>query len=103
MATPIVFMTMSPEGEGGGQHHQASALLAAEAYRAAADPQRFPEQISREGLKPWQALRLFQSARFRRRGQPPPKPEDFYIIRTGEYDPLLGETFAEREVSFRIG
>jgi LmbE family N-acetylglucosaminyl deacetylase len=45
-------------GEGGGQHHQASTQLTREAFRAAADPSRFPEQIA-EGLRPWQAKRLF--------------------------------------------
>ncbi|HSR52276.1 MAG TPA: PIG-L family deacetylase [Acidobacteriota bacterium] len=91
---PTVILTLNPGGEGGGQHHQASARLALEAFRAAGDPDRFPEQIGREGLSPWQPLRLFQS--FRRRvedfkdGAPP-----VYTIETGTYDPLLGETWAE--------
>ena len=45
-------------GEGGGQHHQASARLTLEAFRAAADPARYPEQIA-QGLRPWQAKRVF--------------------------------------------
>ena len=57
---PDVLLTMSPEGMGGGQHHQASAILAAEAFRAAADPARFPEQI-RDGLRPWQIKKLYRS------------------------------------------
>ena len=56
---------------GGGQHHQASARLAHEAFRAAADPARFPEQI-KEGLRPWQARKVYQAGggswRRRRRG-----------------------------------
>jgi hypothetical protein len=56
---PDVIVTMSPEGTGGGQHHQTSAVLATEAFRAAADPAQFPEQI-REGLRPWQALKLYR-------------------------------------------
>ena len=35
------------------RHHQASALLTMEAFRAAGDPTKFPEQI-KEGLLPWQ-------------------------------------------------
>ena len=35
----------------GHGHHQASAILTKEAFRAAADPNRFPEQI-KEGLQP---------------------------------------------------
>jgi LmbE family N-acetylglucosaminyl deacetylase len=46
------------ERDGHG-HHQASNLLAKEAFRAAADANRFPEQI-KEGLHPWQAKKLYQ-------------------------------------------
>jgi LmbE family N-acetylglucosaminyl deacetylase len=45
------------ERDGHG-HHQASAILTKEAFRAAADPKRFPEQIA-QGLKPWQAKKLY--------------------------------------------
>jgi LmbE family N-acetylglucosaminyl deacetylase len=45
------------ERDGHG-HHQASSILAKEAFRAAADPKRFPEQIA-EGLKPWQAKKFY--------------------------------------------
>ena len=58
---PDVIVTMSPEGTGGGQHHQTSAVLATDAFRAAADPAQFPEQI-RDGLRPWQALKLYRPA-----------------------------------------
>ena len=42
----------------GHGHHQASSILAKEAFRAAADPKRFPEQIA-AGLQPWQAKKLY--------------------------------------------
>jgi LmbE family N-acetylglucosaminyl deacetylase len=42
----------------GHGHHQASAILTKEAFRAAADPNRFPEQI-KQGLLPWQAKKLY--------------------------------------------
>src|SRR5450755_4180434 len=42
----------------GHGHHQASAILTKEAFRAAADPKRFPEQI-KEGLQPWQPKKLY--------------------------------------------
>src|SRR6204780_3965746 len=45
------------ERDGHG-HHQVSAILTKEAFRAAADPNRFPEQI-REGLRPWQPKKLY--------------------------------------------
>jgi hypothetical protein len=42
----------------GHGHHQASSILTKEAFRAAADPKRFPEQIA-QGLQPWQARKLY--------------------------------------------
>jgi LmbE family N-acetylglucosaminyl deacetylase len=42
----------------GHGHHQASSILAKEAFRAAADPKRFPEQIV-AGLEPWQAKKFY--------------------------------------------
>ncbi len=45
------------ERDGHG-HHQASAILTKEAFRAAADPRRFPEQMA-QGLEPWQAKKLY--------------------------------------------
>jgi LmbE family N-acetylglucosaminyl deacetylase len=42
----------------GHGHHQASSILTREAFRAAADQKRFPEQIA-EGLQPWQAKKLY--------------------------------------------
>lgn len=45
------------ERDGHG-HHQASSILAREAFRGAADPKKFPEQIA-QGLEPWQAKKLY--------------------------------------------
>src|SRR5712692_4702963 len=42
----------------GHGHHQASAILTKEAFRAAADPNRFPDQI-KEGLQPFQPKKLY--------------------------------------------
>jgi LmbE family N-acetylglucosaminyl deacetylase len=49
------FSGTSRDGHG---HHQASSILAKEAFRAAADPKRFPEQIA-AGLQPWQAKKFY--------------------------------------------
>src|SRR6266566_1491350 len=42
---PDVITGLTPTGTGGGQHHQASAVLAHEAFKDAADPTKYPEQI----------------------------------------------------------
>jgi LmbE family N-acetylglucosaminyl deacetylase len=88
---PAVILTLYPTGAGGGQHHQASARLAAEAFGAAGDPARYPEQIE-EGLRPWQPLRLFQSTGI---GMGSRRQGGDVRVDLGVYDPLLGETYAE--------
>src|SRR6187399_3672355 len=61
---PDVIITRFPTtGEGGHGHHTASAILAVEAFDAAADPTKFPEQLSagsggKQGVTVWQAKRL---------------------------------------------
>src|SRR5205085_2276018 len=57
---PEVIVTMNPAPTPGQHgHHQAAGVLATEAFTAAADPVRFPEQLSCEGLTTWQSRRLF--------------------------------------------
>jgi LmbE family N-acetylglucosaminyl deacetylase len=87
---PDVILTLPLEGDGGGQHHQAAARLAAEAFRAAADPSRFPDQV-REGLRPWQALKIYQGG-VGGFGEVPGVPVH---VPTGVYDPLLGMTWQQ--------
>ncbi|HYW42410.1 MAG TPA: PIG-L family deacetylase [Bryobacteraceae bacterium] len=57
---PEVLVTMNIQGRGGDRAHEAAAILAREAFRAAGDPSKFPEQI-REGLRPWQPRKLYFS------------------------------------------
>ena len=79
----------------GHGHHQASALLTVEAFRAAGDPAKFPEQI-KEGLLPWQARKLYV-------GNPPRMfqggnvaDEDYTVkLNIGEYSPLLGMSYTQ--------
>ncbi len=60
MTRPDILLTMNRDGQAGGQHHMGSARLAQEAFRVAADPTRFPEQI-KAGLRPWQARKVYQA------------------------------------------
>ncbi len=57
---PEVILTMNPAPTP-GQHgnHQAAGVLATEAFGAAADPARFPEQLHKEGLGVWQPRKLY--------------------------------------------
>ena len=92
---PDVIVTLNPRGAGGGQHHQASARLAALAFRQASDPARFPEQIE-EGLQTWQPSRLFQAPGVGWVwGDGSAAPGRTAAIDVGVYDRLLGESYAE--------
>ena len=92
---PDVMTGLSPVGTGGGQHHQTSARLALEAFRAAADPARFPEQIA-EGLHPWQPQKIYFMTQFGGPGDPSaPAPAKTLTISLSRFDPLLGKTYAE--------
>ena len=93
---PDVVAALSPDGQFGGQHHQASAVLAHEAFAAAADPSRFPAQLH-AGLRPWQAKKFYYSAgyQFRFGLAAPPADMDMTSVDLGEYDQLLGRTYAE--------
>lgn len=95
---PDVIITRFPEsGDGGHGHHTASAILAREAFEAAGDPKRFPEQLAH--LSPWKATRLLWNA-WRRDGQPAPsKPR--LTVDLGTYDPLLGQAYTELAATAR--
>jgi LmbE family N-acetylglucosaminyl deacetylase len=56
---PEVLTTMNPAPSPGNHgNHQEAGRLAIEAFEAAGDPSRFPEQLSREGLRPWSPLKV---------------------------------------------
>ena len=103
---PDVIVGFVFDGDGGGQHHQASTRLTLEAFRAAADPARFPEQI-KEGLRPWQASKFYYTAGF---GGPPgargaqgaqgaqgasEAPTVLNFTGGDVFDPVLGRTYHE--------
>lgn len=77
------------ESYGGHGHHGAAGKLVREAFGAAAEPDRFPEQLKH--VRPWQARRLFWNRW--QRGQP--EMGGVLTINTGEYNPLLGKSYSE--------
>ncbi len=102
---PDVIVGFVFDGDGGGQHHQASSRLTLEAFRAAADPAKFPEQI-KDGLRPWQAKKFYYTAGF---GGPPgargaqgaqgasavEAPTILNFTGGAQFDPVLGRTYDE--------
>lgn len=95
--------------DGHGQH-QASGILAREAFDAAADPSRFPEQLAL-GVEPWAPLKLYESARGDfggRGGGAAPRSESAgggavaaLRIDTGTRDPLLGRSLFQLSMASR--
>lgn len=72
----------------GHGHHQFSGYLAPRAFEAAADLERFPEQID-AGLAPWSVKRLYVGER----GASGRLPSDVLTIDTGEPDPVAGRSY----------
>jgi LmbE family N-acetylglucosaminyl deacetylase len=71
----------------GHGNHQAAGILAREAFRAAADPRRFPEQIQ-EGLQPWQPKKLYTDGFH--------AAENYTVkLDTGAESPLLGTSYVQ--------
>lgn len=95
----IIITRFSPELTDTHGHHTASAQLALEAFRAAADPKSFPEQLG-QGVRPWQAQRLFWN-----RSSWNLKPEEdlskFLRLDVGKYNPLLGLSYGEMAADSR--
>jgi LmbE family N-acetylglucosaminyl deacetylase len=89
----VIVTRFSPQPSDTHGHHTASAMLALEAFRAAADPRFHPEQIAR-GLPPWQAHRIFWN-----RSSWAIKPGDDLTgdikMNVGGYNPLLGASYGE--------
>jgi LmbE family N-acetylglucosaminyl deacetylase len=90
----IVLRFSGTPRDGHGQH-QASAILGKEAFTAAADPARFPEQL--KYTKPWQAKRLLWNVfAFTPEQEKEAEAEKTRIeFDTGDYNPILGKSYGE--------
>lgn len=118
----VVILCFTGTSRDGHGQHQASAILGREAYAAAADPARFPEQL--RYVQPWQAKRMVESsfnfgpngpppgaqndrggrggregrggARAANPGRPPAKTIGSPLhADTGEFNPILGYSYEE--------
>jgi LmbE family N-acetylglucosaminyl deacetylase len=92
----VIVTRFSPDRAGRTHgHHTTSALIAQEAFVAAADPKRFPEQLKQVAV--WQVKRLVwnTSSWFFRGKDSKFNPDDYMQLNIGEYNPLLGESYNE--------
>ncbi|ARS36236.1 PIG-L family deacetylase [Pontibacter actiniarum] len=94
---PDVMITRFPPDERAGHgHHSASAILAEEAFQAAADPQRFPEQL--KYVETWQPRRLLWNTgvwSFKSQEEFEKHGKALLKVDVGGYNPLLGKSYGE--------
>ena len=93
----IIITRFPPTREAGHGHHEASAILAAEAFDLAGDPKAFPEQLE-QGLEVWQPRRLFfNGSNWWRKdlAEFAKNDPDWFTVDVGGYDPLLGLSYTE--------
>jgi LmbE family N-acetylglucosaminyl deacetylase len=127
----VIILSFSGTPSDGHGHHQASAILGREAYEAAADPSRFPEQL--KWVKPWKARRLMRSrfaplnppatpgrggrggpaapgapqtsavvaGRGPGRGPDPFPNQPVITLDTGDFDPVIGRSYREISIISR--
>ena len=120
----VIILSFSGTPSDGHGHHQASAILGKEAYEAAGDPSRFPEQL--KWVKPWRARRLMRSrfaplnppvgpgrgrggagrgeqavGRGPGRGPDPFPNQPVITLETGDFDPVIGRSYREISVISR--
>lgn len=90
------FRGLPADGHG---HHQAAGILAREAFHAAGDPRRFPEQMH-EGLAPWRPKKLYISHSGEAKGTTgngiDASAERWTVrVPVGDYSPILGRSYRE--------
>ena len=88
----IIIARFPPDARAGHGHHAASAIIAKEAFIAAADPKQFPEQF-KYGVVVWQAKRiLWNTFNF---GGANTTNEQQLKIEVGGYNALIGKNYGE--------
>ena len=86
MNRPTIILSRFQGNERDGHgNHQTAGLMAVEGFRAAGDPNRYPEQIA-EGLRPWQATKVYIGGA---------RENENWTVRidSGEFSPWLGDSY----------
>lgn len=92
---PDVIITNHSTTSNDHGQHQATALMVVEAFDAAADPNKFPEQL-KDGVTSWQVQRLFVRVRG---NQNPAANQQLVSIDPNGRDPIRGTIFAEEALN----
>ena len=91
----VIVTRFSPDDDKTHGHHTASAILAREAFQAAGDPKRFPEQLA--FVEVWKPTRIVwnTSPFFFQNRNIPFDPAGLTTLEAGGFSPLLGKAFTE--------
>jgi LmbE family N-acetylglucosaminyl deacetylase len=95
----VIVLGFSGTPRDGHGHHQASAILGKEAFGAAGDARRFPEQL--QWVRPWQAKRVVFAEFPAFFGMPPGEGPKAGWVDSGEFNPVLGYSYEELAVLSR--
>src|ERR1700680_4661399 len=92
MTRPLVITSVFVGGPSDGHgNHQTAGAMAQEVFKAAGDPNVFPDQIV-AGLKPWTPLKDYARAPMGRRGN---SLAANLTVPEGTYDPVLGASYVQ--------
>jgi LmbE family N-acetylglucosaminyl deacetylase len=86
LVVSAVFVGSVSDGHG---QHQVSGVMAQEAYKAAGDPNVFPDQI-RAGLRPWSPLKVYARVPFAR-----VTSQGIYDYATGHWSPVRFRNYVD--------
>ncbi len=91
---PLVVTSVFVGGPSDGHgNHQTAGAMAQEVFKAAADPNMFPDQITKDGLRPWSPIKDYARAPM---GRNIGKPLEVNVeIPQGTYDPVLGASYTQ--------
>ena len=91
----VIVTRFSPDDDKTHGHHTASAILAREAFQAAGDPKRFPEQL--EHVAVWKPTRIVwnTSPFFFQNRNIPFDPAGLTTLEAGGFNALLGKAYTE--------
>jgi LmbE family N-acetylglucosaminyl deacetylase len=94
LVRPLVVTSVFVGGPSDGHgNHQVAGQMAQEVFKAAGDPNVFPDQIA-AGLKPWTPLKDYAHVPFRMRPGGPNYTTNVEVPE-GDYDPLLGMSYVQ--------
>lgn len=89
----VIITRFPPDARAGHGHHTGSAMLALEAFDAAAQPTAFPDQVKEFGT--WQVKRIYTNTGRWWNTTINEKTPGIITLNVGEYSPLLGTAYSE--------